>query len=108
VVADDVDVDPARAAISNQVALLEERRRHGGQHDVERDRLNVIGLEPEPDLFERFDDFEMDGPDRGFLGRRGEFTAAPHRPLLLASGYATEAVDDPSVLVLPEAEVHLQ
>ena len=107
VVADHVDVDPVRLRVAHEVALLEERRRDAAQHEVERDRLDVVRFEPDAHRAERIDDLVGDRPDRGLLGRRPQLPAAAHRPLLPPPRDAAEAVDHAPVGVLAEAEVGL-
>jgi hypothetical protein len=91
-----------------RLRFFEERRRDGRQHDIERNRLGVIGIELEPDLLEGFDDLVVDRTYRDILGRIHQFAAAAHRPLLAAAGDPAEPVDDAAVVVLTDTEVDLQ
>src|SRR5580704_2692689 len=76
VVADHVDVDAVRAAIADQVALLEKRRRHAGEHHVKGDRLDVVRFEPDTDLIERLNDLVDDRSDSYLLRCQAKLATA--------------------------------
>lgn len=83
--------------------------RHGALEDeVERDRLDVVGLEHRANQPQRLEDLVANGADVDGVRVGRQFATGPHRPLLGSACHTCVRVDDVAVDVLTETEPDLQ
>jgi hypothetical protein len=103
-----VGIDAVPAAADVDLLVLDRRRHHPGQLDVEGDGHDVVGVQGDAHPLERLEHLVAQRADLGPLRVGGQAAAAAHGPLLRAPRDAGEAVHDVAVGVLAEPEGHAE